>query len=298
MKYLNRYKILFAISILNVLFATSCTKDIPPYAEISIDSVVNITHTSAVVYLNAKHDKVLTLVGLHYSLHQNFSDYDSISCGHGLEEVTGIAGLAQNQRYYVRGWIMVQDPNVERIITKRGTTYEFTTNPSTSFTDPRDGQNYQTVTIGGLEWFTDNLNYRTQEGSFDVWGNENNRKRLGLFYNQQGLTTAIPIGWRVPTIEEINNLVDLAQSTSVCPKPLFAPISSMYLQMILTNPLGFSIQFPKRVPVGSSYTDNFAPFYFYNEIYGNSVGSFSLYDGKIYYSNSIANVRCVRNAAN
>lgn len=66
------------------------------------------------------------------------------------------------------------------------------------FADPRDGQVYPTVVIGGVEWFARNLDYAlpgTEENIPDSitctdWGRT---------YDRAGSRIACPDGWRLPT---------------------------------------------------------------------------------------------------
>ncbi len=52
---------------------------------------------------------------------------------------------------------------------------------SESFTDPRDGQSYDVVKIGGLTWFAENLNFAT-EGSVCPEDDSRNCDKYGRLY--------------------------------------------------------------------------------------------------------------------
>jgi uncharacterized protein (TIGR02145 family) len=89
-----------------------------------------------------------------------------------------------------------------------------------SFTDPRDGKVYKTVKIGDQTWLAENLKW---EGA-GVW--YNNSAALGSIYGRlytwkEALTVAPP-GWRLPTDEEWQKLVDFAGGDSVAGEKLRA----------------------------------------------------------------------------
>ncbi len=93
-----------------------------------------------------------------------------------------------------------------------------------NFIDPRDGQSYQTVIIGTQEWFTENLAYEVEgklEKDVQKWsakpyenwcyfGNDKSgakRKKYGILYQMEAAKLAIPDSWRIPTLEDWNELM-------------------------------------------------------------------------------------------
>ena len=74
-------------------------------------------------------------------------------------------------------------------------------NTSSTFTDPRDGQTYNIITLGSQTWFAENLNYETG----DSWVYDNdpaNGDIYGRLYEWNTAITACPDGWHLPSDDE------------------------------------------------------------------------------------------------
>ena len=96
---------------------------------------------------------------------------------------------------------------------------------SESFTDPRDGQSYDVVKIGGLTWFAENLNFMT-EGSVCPEGDSRNCDKYGRLYTWDDARAACPEGWSLPDSADFASLIteaggsDFAHSMAVAGEKL------------------------------------------------------------------------------
>ena len=83
-----------------------------------------------------------------------------------------------------------------------------------TFTDPRDGQTYQTVKIGSQTWMAENLNYETSNS----WWYDNssaNGDTYGRLYTWDAALNACPSGWHLPSDDEWTILSDFLGGTNI-----------------------------------------------------------------------------------
>jgi uncharacterized protein (TIGR02145 family) len=70
-----------------------------------------------------------------------------------------------------------------------------------TFTDPRDGKVYKTVTINGKEWMAENFSYLVQ-GSYCYDNKPQNCDKYGRLYTWDAALKAVPAGWHIPARSE------------------------------------------------------------------------------------------------
>ncbi|NLN96270.1 MAG: hypothetical protein GX128_08900 [Bacteroidales bacterium] len=75
-----------------------------------------------------------------------------------------------------------------------------------TFTDPRDGQTYNTVQIGDQCWMKGNLNYNA-DNSYCYGYDPLNCAAYGRLYTWNAALTVCPVGWHLPSDNEWSQLV-------------------------------------------------------------------------------------------
>ena len=78
------------------------------------------------------------------------------------------------------------------------------------YTDERDGNEYQWVRYGNLEWMAENFRYDLRDEDYcRVYSGDSRTldpKVYGRLYTYQGAVNACPEGWRLPTDEDWQSL--------------------------------------------------------------------------------------------
>ena len=107
----------------------------------------------------------------------------------------------------------------------------------TTFTDSRDGETYQQVTIGTQTWMAENLKYAA-EGSEYYENKDDYYVWLGSLYNWETAMKVCPQGWHLPSDEEWTTLIDFAGGSDVAGKKLKSAVG--WSDGDGTNDYGFS----------------------------------------------------------
>ncbi len=187
---------------------------------VSTTAVTEITQTTAVSGGNISNDggATVTARGVCWSTNQNPTISDSKTVdGTGTGSFTSsMSGLAPNTTYYVKAYAT----NIEG--TGYGSAVSFTTFGNSQFTDSRDGNVYQTVTIGNQVWMVENLKYLPEvygpgtssqtTPHYYVYGYDGtnvtdakataNYSTYGVLYNWSAAMVACPPGWHLPSDAE------------------------------------------------------------------------------------------------
>jgi uncharacterized protein (TIGR02145 family) len=84
-----------------------------------------------------------------------------------------------------------------------------------TFTDARDGKKYKTVKIGNQTWMAENLNFKTDTGSWCYKNKRKNCLKYGRLYNWETATAVCPNGWHLPSDAEWTSLFDYLDGEKV-----------------------------------------------------------------------------------
>lgn len=222
-----------------VLFAVSCKKDddkdpngnasgVPVVTTVQ---VTDVTKTTAVSGGNIQSDagSLVTARGVCWSTGSNPTVADNKTTdGSGAGSFTSqVTGLTEGTTYYLRAYATNSKG------TGYGSIMVFQT-LSNTFTDPRDGNVYEIVTIGNQLWMAENLRYLPSvsgagygSGSspfyyvYDYAGLSVNAAMAtanytsyGVLYNWPAAMIACPAGWHLPDISELTELIDFAGGTN------------------------------------------------------------------------------------
>ena len=94
--------------------------------------------------------------------------------------------------------------------------YSFDAERETSFTDQRDGEQYEIIEIENLLWFRENLRYRPGSGRDTLIPDDG----CGVFCKVEQVKSVCPEGWRLPREKEVKNLMRLEKKGEIIIKDL------------------------------------------------------------------------------
>lgn len=207
-------KIIFQIFLLLVSLI-GCKKEEDGVPVLETNEVVSITHVSAITGGRIESDggAEITEKGVCWSSGYIPTIEDSKTIeGDGMGFFDSkIVGLNANTSYYVRAYAT----------NSNGTSYgsvRFFETCALTFTDLRDGNIYNTVTIGDQIWMSENLKYLPKVQGPEVYSiyayhcyvygyfgtdvdeakSTSNYEKYGVLYNLTAAKNSCPEGWRLP----------------------------------------------------------------------------------------------------
>jgi len=121
--------------------------------------------------------------------------------------------VTENDGYIFTGWSGASTAKTPSVTVTMNSNQTLTANfekvITGTFTDNRDDKKYRTIKIAGKTWMAENLNFKT-DYSLCYENNENNCQKYGRLYYWHEAMIACPVGWRLPTREDWNDLVQVA----------------------------------------------------------------------------------------
>lgn len=116
----------------------------------------------------------------------------------------------------VMALLMVTSCKQEEVETRKSGFVDPSSVVKGTMTDPRDGKNYKTVTIGDQIWMAENMAFKV--GNSPCYQDkEKNCRKYGRYYDWKSAMKACPSGWRLPSKDDFDKLV-----VSVVSEPLEA----------------------------------------------------------------------------
>ncbi len=221
------WTISLTLALFLTLLLTSCKEITIP--TVNTLEITNVNDTSAKCggEITSDGGETVTARGVCWNTNQTPTIADKKTTnGTGVGSfISSITDLTPNTTYYVRAYATNSKG------TGYGLTMIFTTKEEVdknSFTDPRDGYVYKTVTIGNKVWMAENLRYLPSVVDPQMASNTTpyyyvyeysgtsvndakateNYNTYGVLYNWTAACSSCPNGWHLPSDAEWTQLID------------------------------------------------------------------------------------------
>ncbi len=122
-----------------------------------------------------------------------------------------------------------------------------------TFRDPRDGNEYKTVSINNTVWFVDNLKFETATSHCPSHGNSDGDCESGNFYTYQESRDVCPAGWALPELSDWEELVAVMSADITMHKYNF----KKQYRVDLMNANLYELDYIKVRPLGRVEGDRF-----------------------------------------
>lgn len=239
---MKTFKFLFII--ISVLFAmVNCReKEIPVvFDQVSFSF---ITHTTVIANVKLKSlNSGAFRLGVVYSEKPTptINDFSSENFfNEPLNFSIGVSGLEPGITYYLRAFI----ESVEGLF--YGEVFSFQTLIPEWFIDSRDNQKYLIKKYGNTTWMIQNLNYNCSGSKYFFNDSIKHAQEYGRLYTYNQAIESCPPGWRLPSLNDWNELIKFCGSTNEkAIEAMVEPGNRLWtetLQYIRNNSSGFTIK--------------------------------------------------------
>lgn len=204
-EYLRNPRIYIGITIALIMLSCSEQKEVvEPEIQLKTGAIKQIIHNSAECNGNSIFNANLRIIerGVCWNTKRNptIENFHSLSNTDSSSFNCVLEGLVANTIYFARAFIVTDQSVIY------GSEMEFKTSEELElvfdeYTDTRDGQVYEIVSIGNQTWFTENLNYEI-ENSWSYDENADFGNTYGKLYLWETAKEVCPTGWHLPTDDE------------------------------------------------------------------------------------------------
>jgi uncharacterized protein (TIGR02145 family) len=191
---------------INLMIAAISCRDLYEPAQVRIEGVNYLTHSSAIIKSNVTDDgnAFVMVKGVCWSTRPLPTIADNQS-DKGMQDVgiyiCPLYGLHPNTTYYVRAFAK----NVAGVSYSKETML-ITPTPE-YLVDQRDMHKYAIVRIGNQHWMAQNLDFYLKDGSHYYKNDSVSYSKFGRLYNWEKAKIACPEGWSLPSNEDWQILV-------------------------------------------------------------------------------------------